>query len=126
LFTSNWEKTLGTDPGGAAGERARQDVFLLQLTPADVEPDTPPPAPIEVTTNGLPDARVRSLYSVQLQSSRPAAWRVSQGTLPPGLTLTADGRITGTPASAGGWYFEVTAADASSSGWRVFLLTVRK
>jgi hypothetical protein len=33
LFTSNWEKTLGTDPGGAAGERARQDVFLLQLAP---------------------------------------------------------------------------------------------
>jgi hypothetical protein len=31
LFTSNWEKTLGTDPSGAAGEKARQDVFLLRL-----------------------------------------------------------------------------------------------
>ena len=31
LFTSNWEKTLGTDPKGAPGEKARQDVFLLQL-----------------------------------------------------------------------------------------------
>jgi hypothetical protein len=31
LFTSNWEKTLGTDPKGASGERARQDVFLLRL-----------------------------------------------------------------------------------------------
>jgi hypothetical protein len=126
LFTSNWEKTLGTDPGGAPGEKARQDVFLLQLTPADVEPDAPPPAPIEVTSNGLPDAKVKSAYSVQLQSSRPATWRVSQGTLPPGLTLTGDGRITGTPMAAGGWYFEVIAADAASSGWRVFLLTVRK
>ena len=37
LFTSNWEKTLGTDPGGAAGERARQDVFLLQLK--GIDPD---------------------------------------------------------------------------------------
>jgi hypothetical protein len=37
LFTSNWEKTLGTDPGGAAGERARQDVFLLRLK--GIDPD---------------------------------------------------------------------------------------
>jgi hypothetical protein len=33
LFTSNWEKTLGADPQGAAGEKARQDVFLMRLTP---------------------------------------------------------------------------------------------
>ena len=30
LFTSNWEKTLGTDSLEAT---ARQDVFLVQLTP---------------------------------------------------------------------------------------------
>jgi len=35
LFTSNWEKTLGTDPEGATGEKARQDVFLLRLKGAD-------------------------------------------------------------------------------------------
>jgi WD40-like Beta Propeller Repeat len=35
LFTSNWEKTLGTDPQGATGEKARQDVFLLHLTARD-------------------------------------------------------------------------------------------
>ena len=42
LFTSNWEKTLGTDPGGAPGERARQDVFLLHLTPAGGGPELRP------------------------------------------------------------------------------------
>ena len=31
LFTSNWEKTLGTDPRGPDGGKARQDVFLLRL-----------------------------------------------------------------------------------------------
>jgi hypothetical protein len=41
LFTSNWEKTLGTDPGGAQGERARQDVFLLRLEGAAGPPATP-------------------------------------------------------------------------------------
>ena len=33
LFTSNWEKTLGIDPQGAPGEKARQDVFLMRLMP---------------------------------------------------------------------------------------------
>jgi hypothetical protein len=31
LFTSNWEKTLGTDSAAEAGTSARQDVFLLEL-----------------------------------------------------------------------------------------------
>jgi hypothetical protein len=39
LFTSNWEKTLGTDPAGAPGERARQDVFLIRLTPTGGGPE---------------------------------------------------------------------------------------
>jgi len=39
LFTSNWEKTLGIDPAGAPGERARQDVFLLRLNPAGGGPE---------------------------------------------------------------------------------------
>jgi hypothetical protein len=47
LFTSNWEKTLGTDPLGASGERARQDAFLLRLNPAGGEPELrPKPQPI--------------------------------------------------------------------------------
>jgi len=33
IFTSNWEKTLGTDPGGEPGTTFRQDVFLVVLTP---------------------------------------------------------------------------------------------
>ena len=32
LFTSNWEKTLGTDPKVEAGGLHRQDVFLVDLT----------------------------------------------------------------------------------------------
>jgi hypothetical protein len=31
IFTSNWEKTLGLDPGGQLDERHRQDVFLVNL-----------------------------------------------------------------------------------------------
>jgi hypothetical protein len=35
LFPSNWEKSLGTHAKAAAGERARQDVFLPQLKGID-------------------------------------------------------------------------------------------
>lgn len=47
LFTSNWEKTLGTDPAGEPGTSARQDVFLLALAPAVAASPAPatPPAP---------------------------------------------------------------------------------
>jgi hypothetical protein len=33
LFTSNWEKSLGTDAAGEAGGSFRQDVFLVELKP---------------------------------------------------------------------------------------------
>jgi hypothetical protein len=127
LFTSNWEKSLGTDPKAPAGEKARQDVFLLQVRAlgGDDVPPEPEPA-LEITTAALPNGTVRRGYFATLQASRPATWRVSAGALPPGLSLTAAGHITGTPRSAGAWYSEISADDDSGSASRVFLLTIRK
>ena len=125
LFTSNWEKTLGTDTTAAAGEQARQDVFLVQLKGIDDDEDAAP-EPLELTTTSLPDGKVKRAYSTSLQASRPATWRVSGGALPPGLTLSAAGQITGTPRSAGAWYSELTASDDVGSASRVFLLTVQR
>jgi hypothetical protein len=39
------------------------------------------------------------------------AWTVSAGTIPPGLVLGAQGAITGTPTTAGGYGFTATATD---------------
>ena len=126
LFTSNWEKSLGTDPKGAAGERARQDVFLLELNATAVDEEPAPEPPLQITTTALPDAKVKAAYSTTLQASRAATWTLSAGALPPGLTLTPSGLVNGTPRSAGAWYSELTATDSSSSASRVFLVTVRK
>ena len=127
LFTSNWEKSLGTDPKGNPGEGFRQDVFLLQLNGLDAGADEPAPEPpLEIATAALPDGKVKSAYSVTLEASRPATWSVAGGALPPGLTLSAAGRITGKPRSAGAWYSELKATDATSSTSRIFLLTIRK
>jgi hypothetical protein len=38
MFTSNWEKTLGTDPTADPATRARQDVFIVKLQSGKPQP----------------------------------------------------------------------------------------
>lgn len=126
LFTSNWEKTLGTDPTADKGEQARQDVFLVQLKGLDGNEDAAPEPRYEITTTTLPEGKVKRAYSTTLEASRPSTWRVAGGALPPGLTLMVAGQISGTPRSAGAWYSEITASDATGTASRVFLITIQK
>jgi hypothetical protein len=54
-------------------------------------------------------------YSVQLQSTGgtpPVSWAISP--LPPGLTATTGGLISGTPTTAGSAAVTVTATDSGS------------
>jgi hypothetical protein len=72
----------------------------------------------------LPTATAGSAYDVAL--SDPRTWETfsTSGTLPPGLTLTADGRIAGTPTTPGTVTFTVTAERSWISYERTFELTV--
>jgi hypothetical protein len=84
LFTSNWEKTLGTDPGGPAGGAARQDVFLLRLSPSAVT-GGPAPDGAAIVTTTLPDGHLRRLYSTRLAATgvdAGATWQIVAGALP--------------------------------------------
>ena len=54
-------------------------------------------------------------------------WSVTSGTLPPGVTLSAGGLLTGTPTTAGPYTFLVKSADSTNAanfGARQFTLTV--
>jgi hypothetical protein len=66
----------------------------------------------KITTESLPDATVGQVYSFALKHNcsgkEAASWSVPDGTLPPGLTLSYDGRIAGTPTHAGRWFFQVS------------------
>jgi hypothetical protein len=126
LFTSNWGKTLGADPKGAAGERARQDVFLLRLSAIDDDSDDTPWAPLQITTGSLPAAKSGRAYTALLQATRPATWRVTSGVLPPGLTIAPSGQLSGTPRTSGQWTFEVTAAETAGFTSRTLLLVVAR
>ncbi|WP_435102361.1 putative Ig domain-containing protein [Halarchaeum sp. P4] len=78
--------------------------------------------PPTLTTASLPDATERVAYSHSLSVSggtEPVTWRVTSGSLPPGLSLTDDGQLTGivagTPTTAGSYTFTITATDATGA-----------
>jgi hypothetical protein len=68
---------------------------------------------LTVTAPDPPIGRVNQSYGpYQLDSNHPATFTVIDGDLPPGLTLNTNGRITGTPTSAGEWQATIRARDA--------------
>jgi hypothetical protein len=111
LFTSNWEKTLGTDDRSEAGDKNRQDVFLVELARSAIVA-----VPVVIGTTAVPSGTVSQPYAVTLQAgggSGSFSWSVAAGSLPAGLTLnTATGVIAGTPAAAETSTFTVRASDA--------------
>lgn len=72
---------------------------------------TPPPAPqtLTITTSTLPAGSVGSSYAAtQLQASGvqgAATWSVDSGSLPDGLSLSANGMVSGTPTTTGAFAF---------------------
>jgi len=92
-----------------------------------------------ITTESLPDATVRHAYSFQLTQScggrDAASWGLADGALPPGVTLSWDGYLSGTPTATGSFFF-IVSLSLSSRDWgattysvgsdgRAYTLTVR-
>lgn len=55
-----------------------------------------------------------------------STWSVQSGSLPPGLTLSPQGALTGTPTTEGSYQFVVQAQNGGVSTTRTFTLTVRQ
>ncbi len=66
---------------------------------------------VTITTPALPDGRVGEPYDFQIMADGDDAWSVVTGTLPPGISLSADGRLTGVPLLAGDFAFTVRIVD---------------
>jgi hypothetical protein len=70
-----------------------------------------------VTTTSLPAATVGTSYSQQLSAVGglpPYKWKATAATLPPGLTLSKTGLLSGTPTTPGNYKISVTVTDKSS------------
>ena len=88
--------------------------------------DTAPPT--WSTGRQLPSERVGRSYSRSLTSiATPApTLRVTAGHLPPGLRLTHDRRLVGTPSRAGRYTFTLTATNRGGRRSRTFTITIHK
>jgi hypothetical protein len=63
-----------------------------------------------------PPGWTRTVYGDTLTESggtAPFTWSVSSGTLPPGISLSADGNLSGTPTATGTFAFTVQVTDAN-------------
>jgi len=77
----------------------------------------------------LPDATVGIPYNHQLSGTKgcpPYTFKLSSGAMPPGISITSGGNITGTPTQAGTWGFYLALDDVchSPEAARPFSLTV--
>jgi Putative Ig domain len=73
-------------------------------------------APLVIQTVSLPKAYLRQPFLAQLEARGgvpPFRWEVSEGLLPPGISLDSDGELEGTPTEAGEFFFTVKAIDSN-------------
>lgn len=71
---------------------------------------------LAISTTSLPAGAVSRSYSQQLQAqggTSPYTWSVGTG-LPPGLTLSSSGLISGTPGAQGNYRFTVQVTDSAT------------
>lgn len=72
---------------------------------------------ITTAPGALPDAIIGVPYSFAFQSNggiTPISWTLASGQFPSGLTLNANGTLSGTPTATGSFTFTIQAGDASS------------
>ena len=97
--------------------------FTPQVTDGIGATDTQPlsltvSAPLNITTTSLPAATVGTAYSQALAATggtTPYTWSLATGTLPPGLSLSGGGVLSGTPTTAGSFSFTVRVTDSASA-----------
>ena len=75
------------------------------------------PSQLTISTTSLPQARLRQPYQFQLQAQGGIPrfkWMLSRGSLPPGLSLSEDGLISGTPTEKGEFPLVIFLSDGST------------
>lgn len=73
-----------------------------------------PRALLAISSSGVPGAVVNLPLSdafVATGGTTPYNWSIQSGVLPPGVTLSAEGALSGTPTTVGIWTFNVAVVD---------------
>ena len=86
---------------------------------------------IPITPITLPSGNVSATFPttnfLTTGGTPPYTFAVTGGMLPPGLTLAANGALTGVPTAAGIFDVDITVTDANNAtGTRVYMITINK
>jgi hypothetical protein len=108
-------------------DRALTDGEIFDIYNADIAGKNAA-APYITTNSPLPDATIDTGYTQQLATvlgSAPVTFALSAGALPPGMTLSPGGVVSGAPTAPGVFDVTVTATDASgNAAAKLYVLTV--
>ncbi|MGA8150241.1 MAG: putative Ig domain-containing protein [Terriglobales bacterium] len=77
--------------------------------------------PLVLRTTSLPKGFLRQPYQARLEAEggiTPRKWEVSEGSLPSGIVLQADGFLTGTPVETGEFHFTATVTDSGRPAYQ--------
>ncbi len=79
-----------------------------------------------ITPTSVPNAVLNVPFNQQFTSSGgPATWAVTHGALPPGLTLSSSGQLTGTPTGTGEYNFQLTATGQGTQSSLNYIMVVQ-
>jgi len=87
------------------------------------------PGPLTVSTTSLSNGTLSTAYSQGLTATggtQPYSWSIvaGLGALPPGLSLSSGGTISGTPTSSGTFNFTVKVTDATTNAQKALSIVV--
>ncbi len=105
--------TISVAVNAGASDPAYAGLPASQVNVTCINEDVPPP---EITTSSLPDCTAGNAYSATLAAAlgtSPYSWSLVSGSLPPGLSLSSNGTISGTPVSTGIFAFTARVTDAA-------------
>jgi hypothetical protein len=84
--------------------------------------------PLSVSSASIPAAEADVAYAATLAAagggSGAHVWSVTSGQLPPGVSLSADGKLAGTPTTAGSYTFTTTVSNGSTTASKTFTISV--
>ena len=129
LWNHDWTAAEG-GPAWCARDDVSQREFSIPIDPglAIVETAAKPGTVGQPYSEALTARRLLSVNPTTMGSEVSVAWSVQSGALPPGVALSADGLVAGTPTVEGSYRFVVKAdlQNGSPPATQAYTLVVRQ
>ena len=126
-----WTRQAGMLSGGTDVPNATSATTTFTISGYNVEvtatfEEGTSSVPPTITTSTLPGGKVNTAYDQTLVATGDATitWSIDSGSLPAGLTLGANGTISGTPTTAGNYTFTVKATNAAGEDTKEYIITI--